>query len=279
MNLRGAIGGQVRDGLLYKGVPFFVAAACYWLGAPWYVVVGVLLSAQHWYGPVLVYLTQRMATLPSLRPLDAEATLPDAHRRLLQDVVPWLQTAGFVERGRFASADEKQSIRATGVLLQHGEASDLAHVLIATQDGRAGAAETLVFSRARTDGSWIRTARHTIPSPFPPTPSDSVLQVDARVDPLDLWRVHQARVAADTSAIRNVTVTDAFRFQMELERDGVRRHLASGLWQPDERPEFIRPTAHGAAVMCWRLLPPWKQATRLRARWQMRRDRRASRTR
>jgi len=259
------------DIVIYRGIPLLVAFGFCYFGMPWYVVVLVLLSSVYWYGPVLVYLVQRMPAFPSLRSLDSDATLPPAHSRYFDKMVPLLQGAGFIQIGRFGSAIEKQSVTGTTILLQHQETFDLAHLLIATQEGQTQAAETLVFSRIRTDGSRILTSRNTVQSPFPSNRSDSVLRLYNRIDPLDLWRVHQARVAADAGAVRNATVTDAFAFQMELEKDGIRRHVASGLWQQDEGTRFLRPTAIGAVLMCLRMLPPWKQVARIHARLQMRR--------
>jgi len=259
------------DLIIYRGIPLFVAFGFYYVGMPWYVVVLVLLSSVYWYGPVLVYLGQRMPALPSLRPLDSDAALPPAHSRYFDKIVPLLQGAGFIQIGRFGSAVERQSVTGTAILLQHQETSDLAHLLIATQEGQTQAAETLVFSRIRNDGSRILTSCSTVQSPFPANPRDSVLRLYNRIDSLDLWRAHQARVAADAGAVRNATVTDALAFQMELEKDSLRRHVASGLWQQDEGTLFLRPTAIGAVLMCLRMLPPWKQIARIHAWLQMRR--------
>lgn len=259
--------------MIYQGPPLFVALGFYLFGTPWYAIMFVLISAVYWYGPIFVYLKQRMPTVSPVRLLGAEETLPSEHSRYFERIVPLLQSMGFVYLGeRFVMVDNKQSIKTTGTLLQHQETSDVAHVLIATQPhGSIPIAETFGFSRARSDGSKITTSIATIQSPFPPNPGDNVLRLDGRVRTADLWRIHQARVVADTGAIRNKTVTNAFGFQMELEREGIRRRIASGYWQQDERPEFIRPTAKGALLMCFRMLPPWKQFARIRALLQMRR--------
>lgn len=267
---------KLRNVIIYQGIPFFAAFGLYYFEAPWYVAAFVLVSSVYWYGPVLVYLRQRMPAVPSLRPLDFGETLPTEHSRYFDKTVPLLQGIGFVELGRFVSVDKKQSISGTATLLQNQESSDLAHLLIATKKGRAAAAETLVFSRARSNGSKIVTTRRTIQSPFPPNPLDSVLSLDGGIDAFDLWRVHRARVAADAGAMRNVTVKDAFGFQTALEKEGIRKNIASGLWRQDERTKFLRPTPKGALVMCLRMLAPWKQVARLRARLQMRRHLRES---
>lgn len=259
-------GRRLKQELIIKAPPFVAAAGAYYIGAPWYVAGLILVSAVYWHGPIVVYFTQRMPTRPSLNAVDDESSLPAAHRDLFHQTVPLLQGEGFRNIGRFGCTDERLHQQATVCLLQHPETSDLAHLIVATQDGRAGSAETLGFSRARIDGTRICTDRNTIPSPFPPPPRDSVLRVDGSFDLLDLWRIHQARVAADVNARRNEPVTDGLRFQMDLEREGTRKHLESGLWQQDELPQFLRPTARGALLMCLRMLPPWKQMARMRAR-------------
>ncbi len=264
---------KLRNAIIYQGPPLFMAFGFYLFGAPWYAIILVLILAVYWYGPMFIYLKQRIPTVSPVRLLGADETLPSEHSRYFDKTVPLLQSMGFVYlEKRFVLVDNKQSIKTTGTLMQHQETSDIAHLLIATQpQGAIPIAETFGFSRARSDGSKITTFRATIQSPFPPNPDDNVLRIDGRASTADLWRVHQARVAADTGAIRNKTVTDAFGFQMELEREGTLRRIASGYWQQDERPEFIRPTAKGAVLMCFRMLPPWKQFARIRARLQMRR--------
>jgi hypothetical protein len=268
---------NLKNAVVCKGVPISVAFTCCFMGTPWYLALLVLGSAVYWYGPVVVYLTLRMPTLFSLRALDSAATLPSAHTLFLGKLLPLLQGVGFVERGRLATADQQGPITGTVVLLQHERTSDLAHLLIVTKDRQAEAAEMLAFSRARTNGSRILTVRNSVPSPFPPNPIDLVLSVGGSIDPLALWQVHRARVAADAMVKPNETVTDAFRFQMELEREGVRKHIDSGLWQQGGRPEFLRPTARGALLMCLRMLAPWKQMACIRARMQVRRLLRESR--
>jgi len=261
---------KLNDVIIHNGVPFLVAFGFYYFDAPWYIAVFVFLSAVYWYGPVLVYLRQRMPTVPSLNPLGPESSLPTAHQSFFDSSVPLLQGVGFVHLGYCVNSGEKQLISGSVALLQHQETSDLAHLLTATKEGIASAAETIAFSRIRNNNSRIWTSRHTIQSPFPPNPNDSVLKLDGHVDLLDLWYVHQARVSADHGAIRNAIVTDAFHFQMEMEKESLRKNLASGLWQQDEQPGFLRPTPKGAVLMCLRMLPPWKQIARIRARLQMR---------
>jgi hypothetical protein len=268
---------KINDIIIHNGIPFLAAFGFYYFDAPWYIAVLVFLSAVYWYGPVLVYLKQRMPTVSSLRPLDSEAALPTAHQSFFDGAVPLLQDVGFVHSGTCVNGGEKQATSGSVSLLQHQDTSDLAHLLIATKEGFTSAAETVAFSRMRNNGSRIWTSRHTIQSPYPPNPSDSVLKLDGSVDLMDLWHVHQARVSADHSAIRNVTVTNAFHIQTEMEKEGVQKHLASGLWQKDEQPGFLRPTPKGAVLMCLRMLPPWKQISRIRARLEMRRYLRAYR--
>lgn len=259
----------IKDVIIYKSVPFLVAFGIYSSGAPWYAPVLVLLTAQYWYGPVIVYLRQRMPTLQVLRVVGAEAVLPPEHAPSFNKTMPVLQATGFVQNGRFTSADQGQPIRGTVTLMQHRGASDLAHLLVVTNAGRT--AEMLGFSRARTDGSRISTVWSTVHSPFPPNPRDNVLRIGGNITPLDLWRVHQARVAADPGAKRNDSVTDALSYQMNLEKESVRRNIASGMWQQDERPGFLRPTVTGAFLMCLRMLFPWKQLSRMRAGMEVRR--------
>lgn len=269
MSAVGSALSWLKNVIIYRGVPVLVAFGIYSIGTPWYAAVLVLLTVQYWYGPVLVYLRQRMPTLQALRVAGADAVLPPEHAPSFDKTMPMLQAAGFVQNGRFTSADPRQPIRGTVTLMQHQGTSDLAHLLVVTNNDRI--AEMLAFSRSRTDGSRISTVWSTVHSPFPPNPRDNVLRINGDIAPLDLWRVHQARVAADPDAKPNDMVTDALSYQMNLEREGVRRNIASGMWQQDEQPGFLRPTAMGAFLMCLRMLFPWKQLSRIRARMEVRR--------
>ncbi len=177
---------------------------------------------------------------------------------------------GFIHLGLLAFDDKKQSL-ATASVLRHGETSDIAHVMIATKEGHARTAEMVVFSRSRTDGSRIFTLRSTIQSPFPPNPDDSSLRVHGAIPLQDLWGVHTVRVANDATSKVNDSVTDMQHFQTAWESAGARRHIASGFWLLDERPGFLRPTARGALFMCLRMLLPWKQISRIRARMKFHR--------
>lgn len=273
-HLGGRVGRWARELAVYKAVPLSICAALFGVGAPWEAVLLMMVAAPYWYGPVIVYLTQRMPVTPALRVAD-EATAPHAaHRGILEATLPALRQLGFVPLGRFTSCDQQRALDGTVVLLQHREASDLAHVVVATQAGHPGAGHTLVFTRDRSDGGRIATVRQSIASPFPPSRGDSVLRVDGRVEVADLWAVHRQRVVTDPTAKRNDPVSDAYHYQLSLERDAARRHVASGLWQADVSPALLRPTARGAVLMCLRMLAPWKQASRIRGRLQARRLRR-----
>jgi len=268
-------GAGVKELIILKGVPILIAYAAYASGMSWHVPVIILLTAPYWYGPVVVYFQQRMPKMQGLRVVGENAALPPDHGRFFERVIPALQSSGFVVHGRFTS-DDQQPICGTVTLMQHQGASDLAHLVVVTKNTIF--AEMVGFSRARTDGSQISTLWSTVQSPFPPNPRDDVLRIGGNIDPMDLWRVHQARVAADPTAKPNDLVTDALAYQTNLEREGIRRHIASGMWQQDEHPGFLRPTVTGAILMCLRMLFPWKQVARMRARMEVRRLRESKET-
>jgi hypothetical protein len=234
----------------------------------------LLLSMKYWLGPVVVFFTQRMPAYPRIELLpDPDPTLPAPHLQSLEEILPALRQAGFVERGRVRNADHENPLRITGVILQHPQTSDIAHVLLGgPTSGKAKvASSSLWFSRERGDGSRIRTGSFTIPSPFPPVPEDSVLGLRRKCRPLELWQLHQARVEADPQATRNAPITNVLAFQTDLEAKGVERRLRSGDWRRDPAQTFLRPTPAGALRMTLRMLFPWKQIRNLRARSMRRR--------
>jgi Zn-dependent protease len=259
----------INNPLIVQGFPIMFGIALYALGTPWYAAVLVVLGAQYWFGPILIYFKQRMPTTQPLRPVPAETSLPPEHAVFLNKTIPVLEAAGFASKGCFTNAPQDTTISGTVTLLQHETTSDVAHLLIVVQDGRVG--QTIGLSRPRTNGSRIRTSSSTIPSPFPPIPQDNTLKIGEEIDPVVLWRVHQARVAADRTASREEPISDALSYQMNEERQSVKTKLASGQWQQAEQQGFIRPTLLGAYSMCLRMLFPWKQLDRLSAEREVRR--------
>jgi Zn-dependent protease len=265
-----AVGKRLVDNpIIAQGIPVVVGIALYVLGTPWYAAVLVVLGAQYWFGPILVYFKQRMPTSQLLRPVPAETSLPPEHTVFLNKTIPVLEAAGFVSKGCFTNAPQDTAISATVTLMQHETTSDVAHLVIVVQDGMVG--QTIGLSRPRANGSRIRTSSSTIPSPFPPAPQDNALKIGGEIDPAVLWRVHQARVAADMTVSREEPISDALGYQMNEERQGVKNKLASGQWQQAEQQGFIRPTLPGAYSMCLRMLFPWKQLDRLSAEREVRR--------
>ena len=259
----------VDNPIIVQGIPVVAGIALYSLGTPWYAAVLVVLGAQYWFGPILIYFNQRMPTSQPLRPVPAETSLPPEHTVFLNKTIHVLEAAGFASKGCFTNAPQDTVISGTVTLMQHETTSDVAHLLIVVKDGRVG--QTIGFARSRTDGSRIRTSWSTIPSPFPPLPQDNTLRIGGEIDPAVLWRVHQARVAADRIVIREEPISDALRYQMNEERQGIASKLASGQWQQAGEQGFIRPTLLGAYLMCLRMLFPWKQFERLSAEREVRR--------
>jgi predicted Zn finger-like uncharacterized protein len=265
-----AVGKRLVDNpIIVQGIPVVVGIALYALGTPWYAAVLVVLGAQYWFGPILIYFKQRMPTSQLLRSVPAETSLPPEHTVFLNKTIPVLEAAGFASKGCFTNAPQDTAISGTVTLMQHETTSDVAHLLIVVQDGMVG--QMIGLSRPRTNGSRIRTSSSTIPSPFPPVPQDNTLKIGGEIDPAVLWRVHQARVAADGTVSREEPISDALSYQMNEERQGVKTKLASGQWQQAEQQGFIRPTLPGAFLMCLRMLFPWKQLDRLSAAREVRR--------
>jgi Zn-dependent protease len=248
---------------LVQAVPIVIGIILYALGTPWFVAIMVLLASQYWYGPILIYFKQRMPTHQPLRAVPADTSLPPELTLFLNKTIPVLEAAGFVSKGCCTNAPPDAAISGTVTLLQHETTSDVAHLLVVVNNGQVG--QTIGFSRPRTDRSRIRTAWSSLPSPFPANPQDNSLRVGGQIDPALLWRVHQARVAADEMVMREEPISDAIRYQTNEERQGVETKLASRQWQPAGQEGFIRPTLPGAYVMCLRMLFPWKQLNRIAA--------------
>jgi hypothetical protein len=268
---------KIGNIFLFFAIPLAVVFGIAHFGASWYVPWLMLLLTPYWYGPFLTYFGHRLPCDNSSCTFDSGTTIPPEHKLYFEKTVQILQTFGFVQvQGLVVNVNEKQSSRGTASLMQHQETSDLAHLLIVTAEDKTGltpknTAEVLGFSRLRTDGSEICTSWSTLASPFPQGSIDSILRLEGCIAPLDLWRIHQARVAEDANATKYITITNAFDYHKEMEKENVRKHIASGYFQKSKRPNVLRPTLKGALLMCFRMLPPWVQIARIRARLQARR--------
>lgn len=249
--------------------PLLIATILYFFDIPWYIPTLVLLLAPYWYVPVFVYFDQRVPAFQPLRVVLLDTPLPAEQRAFYDRTIPRLTAAGFTLKGRFTNTPHGEPLRGTVTLMQNQETSDVAHLL--TANNGAQSMELIGFSRLRSDGSRIRTGWSNFASPFPPVPQDNTLRVGGVVTPLDLWQVHQQRVAADRGAVRNAPITDAHGYQIQEERSGVRDKIQSGQWQETAGQDKIRPTLAGAFLMCLRMLFPWKHLDQMRAQKELQR--------
>lgn len=249
--------------IVAQGVPVAVGVAMYALGAPWYLCLLLLVGAQYWFGPILLYFSQRMPSSSPLRTVPAATPLPGGQEAFVETTTRLLEATGFEFKGCLTNNLSGEAIHGTVTLMQHRVTSDVAHLLVVVKNGQV--AKTMGFSRSRTGGGRIRTSWSTVRSPFRPNPLDNTLVTAKCIDPLDLWRVHEARVAADTSAMRDTPITDPLQYQMNAEREGIETKVASGWWQQAGQQGFLRPTVKGAVLMCLRMLFPWKHLDNMRA--------------
>lgn len=252
-----------------KVVPLAVTLLTFACGAPWYIAVPVFLLAPYWYGPFLIYHNQRMPTLQPLRDVSNATHLPFEHQLFLDRMIPVLEGAGFAQKGCFTSAVSNTPICGTVTLLQHQKTSDIVHLLVSSGNGQS--AELLGFSRSRADGSRLTTGWSNLPSALSPPAQDNTLRVAGNIEPMDLWRVHQARVVNDPKVIRNEAIEDALGYQVKMEQEMIRARIASRMWKPAGQSEYIRPTAMGALLMSLRMLFPWKYFNYIRGKMVMRR--------
>jgi hypothetical protein len=261
------------------------------LPLPLTLQVVLLCSFVYWgSGPIILYFTlRRMST-----PLHHEAvvpqppTVPVGLARRCQELRSILMDAGFVENGwtkAIMSGEHTGGGEHTGVtgLFSHRESSDLAQVILLgpSANPETLSAEALEFKRDRIDGSSICTGTSTTSNArsfSPPWPPDNILRMGPRRHPLQVWKVHQLRVAADAEAMRNKSVDDVVAYQLENDRVGAERCVTSGYWQPSGLPNLLRPTARGALLMAWRWLPPSAQFNNFLASWEVRRLTKAEHT-
>jgi len=236
------------------------------------IVIGLLLVAPYWLGPVMIWLTNRSRVpqwdVPGgggLEPLPKQLRpFFDATDRALVDL-----------RFSLVSVLRQEGLApgyATWVALYVNrplQERAVVHAHIATNPELPPGPKPAVYFVTRwTDGRLIETANGSHVSPFPDIPGKESRQFPEVSNPTVLYKIHQLRSAvggrtprafpAEGAEVDGLTQAMAEFYQL---------HVGTGYLSPLE-PGLFRPTPKGALFMTWRLLPPLTWI----ARWKRKRQ-------
>ncbi len=245
--------------------------------------VAALVLLPYTIGPVLVYFIQKMPARTGFRRIhvldarDDDALTPESEA-FLKTTIAAFQELGFDVRGLMHAGEEATGgqIRTTLALFEEPRSGDLA--LAAAMFGKANDRWTLQskhveISSRFADGREVETGNAEVLNPLPRLPHKRVESFPGLADLGRLLRLHREIVRDEglASAARARLPADAAPvtfIQDDMER-GFEAQVPTGyLFRDPAAPETFRPTAKGALLMTWKLLPPasWIAKSRRRAR-------------
>ena len=243
-----------------SGLAGFVAAY------PWLVALIVVIAAPYWLAPITLKFTSKASAHPSFEPFDRTAERePPPVTAYFATVEESLDAEGFVmtvdlvqhgfmsnmvNRVRFfENAANDECAIAAATYTSAGELGMLVTRVEFSTDFRDGG--SLQTNNSATLGVFARRAGH-VTEHFPTV-----------TDAAQLCRIHRAlvrrrRVASAATVARCVyrgNPAHALAKAMTREMDA---QIGTGYYWLDTSIRAYRPTWKGAALMCWKMLPPMK---------------------
>ena len=224
-------------------------------------VLAALFAAPYWLGPVLIWLTNK-SRVPQW-----ESPAPNGLADLPLAMRP------FFERTDMALVQDRFELVAVlrQATLAPGFTSWVALYVNRTQRERAVAhahmpdrphsairpKPSFYFVTHFADERLVETANGDHINPFPAVAGKDSRQFPEVDDPRVLYRIHQIRSAPFGSALRKFPAEGAeVPFLTQAMADFYKLHVGTGYLREVEPDRLFRPTAKGALVMTWTLLPP-----------------------
>jgi hypothetical protein len=229
-----------------------------------YLIIGLLLS-RYVRGPLALYRMSNASFNPTLRLVGADEVLDPNVRSFLEQTERTLLAAGFVDPQRIAISTQSPLLGAE-TLIENPATGDLANV-VAMLNPRATTMSPVVssvtFRSAFADGTLLQTSNTTNAGYWPDQPRHSNVVIPDVRDPLELYRLHRARVARKAAAVAQTPLTRGTSAEQRLAY-ATRQFLESSNFLIEcgyrkRSPSGVRLTARGAALTAWRRQFPWKQ--------------------
>ena len=242
----------------------FESSAIYWFG----IAFAALFLLPYILGPIMLRMNMTQQAYPEVVPFPIDhPDLPEQVREHFDDVTEELARVGFEPVAGLALPRQMANVKAVILMFANRTTKDAA---IATAifadllDPPLQTAYTEIVSRYRDD-IVVQTNNSNQIGSFPMKEGVTNTQFPTIKQADRLYRIHQALCERHGSTAGKVLRLDeqfngdaaaylAFAMREELtgQIDTGYMFLASG-------GEVFRPTLKGAFLMCWALLPPWKQ--------------------
>lgn len=237
---------------------------------PWaWAILGVLLTP-YWLGPFLVHDGQRMAVAPALVPFDPSRHLtPEEIEAPRQDSIRALVAAGFRPVADLFSDDYMPNLTLRVGLLEN--AATRQQAIACGMWASVGAARTkatwVELMSKLNDGRLLLVNNSSHAGAFAPV-KERIVELFPRMrDVVSLARVHRALTQRLRGTADVEPPTDGGDPATYLSRTIAREaasQVETGYLRVDERGGVFRPTAKGALLMTWKMLPPFSTIRRAR---------------
>ena len=221
------------------------------------------------WAPVLIFLTNRMASKPRATRFEAERnSLPPVAAEFFANAGAVLAAEGFDDAGMYFLPNTAPKVEGLVLLGVNRQTSDYALVaaLYATINEDTQLKSTHVeFVTRFNDGRVLGTSNASVLGCFAKIPGFETVHFPGLADLHQLYRLHVERCRRDAPNTQRVN-----RLDREFDGDGERylstilaeefgRQVGVGYLRLESGGDRYRPTVKGACMMTWRLLWPVKQ--------------------
>ena len=233
-----------------------IGALLLWLGA---------VLAKYVRGPIALYRMGTRNMNPKMRLVSESETIQPDVLQHIQSAESALVAAGFSPPQRITIQSENP-LSAVESLLEHTANGDLVNV-VALLNTSPTAKQRLVtsvsFRSALADGTTIITSNSSAVGFWPVEPTKRDVNLPDVRDPLEMYRLHRARLAhtyanvAQKKLTRGETPAQWLAYATRQWLDSTNYLIKAGYRK--RSPDGIRITALGATLVAWRRMFPWKQ--------------------
>lgn len=232
----------------------------------WAGLLALLGLGPYWLAPIMIWLTN-VSRVPVWKYPDGMEGVPASVQSFFQESGRALTEMGFANEAVLNASDLAPGFSTWVAVHVHTSRTERAVLVMQVPENTLGVRSkpALYFRTKFTDGRVVETGNVSEPSPFPPLDGYDGWQFPEIASTTLICHLHRLRVAAIGEAPRE-----------PIPRDGAEAHLTAamgdfyaaqvgtGYLRVAEPGRSFRPTAKGAILMCWKLLPPLNWLTRSR---------------
>jgi len=219
----------------------------------------ILVAAVFYLGaPLIIWATQRQAANPQLTSYGLG--LDDSRFAYLVQTAQQIQQLGFELTGYFGLVGQMTNVNAFFAYLVHRRNGDAA--IVSGLYSKQGMHFRMVeFATRFTDQSSLTTGNSRILGVYSRPLQKPVYHFPWIQDPARLYQLHQLLMMQNKPGLAKDFIqpgTEAERICDSLRRE-MSDQIAPGILRLDSTGNRYRPTLKGAFLMCWKMLPPFKQ--------------------